>query len=193
MPSALGTAIRIASRVALLGVALAFPIGQASAQDSPSALERRVKAAFLYKFAGYVEWPAGSFQRADEPVTIGVAGDDQLAGEVAQLVAGRSVDGRPLSVRRVTFPEPAGGVQILFIARSEAGRMGQLIRALPSRPMLIVSESDGALDQGSIINLLILDGRVRFEISLDAAEKRGVRLSSRLLALAQRVQTGATQ
>ena len=162
------------------------------AQDEPTAIERRVKAAFLYKFTGYAAWPEGTFARADTPLTIGVMGDDQLAAETAQLVAGRTIDGRPIAVKRVTFAELTGGVHILFVARAEWARVAQFARALPPTPMLIVSESEGALRQGSAVNFVIVDGRVRFDVALDAAERRGVKLSSRLLAVARSVQ-GAAQ
>jgi len=112
-----------------------------------------------------------------------------MAAEAAQLVAGRTLDGRPLLVKRVTPADlAAGGVHILFIGGPDALRLGQIVKALPAAPMLIVSDSPGALRQGSIVNFVVVDGRVRFDVSLEAAERRGLRLSSRLLAVAKSVQ-----
>jgi YfiR/HmsC-like len=176
----------------VVGLSLAALVPAARAQDEPSALERRVKAAFLYKFTGYATWPEGTFARADTPMTIGVLGDDQLAAETAQQVGGRTIDGRPISVKRVASAELAGDVHILFVGRAEAARFAQIVRALPAAPMLIATESESALRQGSAINFVIVDGRVRFDVALDAAERRGVKLSSRLLAVARSVQ-GASQ
>jgi hypothetical protein len=172
-------------------VMLACGAPPAAGQDE-GQLERRVKAAFLYKFTAYVAWPQASFARPDAPLTIGIIGDDLLAEETAQIVAGRSVDGRPLAVRRMTAAEPASGVHILFVARAETPRFAQILKALPPGPVLVVTESEAAFKQGSAINFVLLDGRVRFDVSVEAAERRGARLSARLLAVARSVQ-GAQQ
>jgi hypothetical protein len=170
--------------VALLGWAQ-------GAADDAATLEQRVKAAFLYQFAGYVEWPPNSFAQADTPVTIAVLGNDPLAAELKQLVVNRTVAGRKVAVRQVKPGESLAGVHILFIGSAENARLGQLTQAGKARPVLTVTEADGALNQGSMINFVIVDRRVRFEVALDSAEKSGLRLSSRLLAVAQQVRTGA--
>jgi hypothetical protein len=162
----------------------------AMAAEDPASLEQRVKAAFLYQFAGYVEWPSQAFAQADTPVTIAVMGAEALAGELKQLSAGRTVGGRPVAVKQVRPGESLAGIHILFIADSESGRVAQLAQPPKPRPMLTVTESAGALSQGSMINFIIVDRRVRFEVGLDSAEKSGLRLSSRLLAVAQQVKTG---
>jgi hypothetical protein len=180
-------AARLARALALLLVAAFAGMPAALAQDE-GTLERRVKAAFLYKFTGYVAWPDGTFARPDTPLVIGIMGDDALAGETAQVVAGRTLDGRPLQVRRVAAAEQAAGVHMLFVARSETPRFAQLLKALPAAPLLIVTESEVAFRQGGAINFVVVDGRVRFEVALEPAERRGLRMSSRLLAVAINVQ-----
>jgi hypothetical protein len=165
--------------------------GSADGAEEEASLEQRVKAAFLYQFAGYVEWPPNSFAQPDTPVTIAVLGADTLAGELKQLVANRTVAGRKVTVRQVKPGESLAGVHILFIGSAESARLGQLTQAGRARPVLTVTEVDGALNQGSMINFVIVDRRVRFEVALDSAEKSGLRLSSRLLAVAQQVRTGA--
>jgi hypothetical protein len=162
----------------------------AGAAEDPSALEQRVKAAFLYQFASYVEWPSQAFAQADTPVTIAVMGAETLAADLKQLVTGRNVGGRPLAVKQVRPGDSLAGVHILFIGGAESGRLAQLVQMPKPRPVLTVTESDGALSQGSMINFIIVDRRVRFEVGLDSAEKNGLRLSSRLLAVAQQVKTG---
>lgn len=190
------TAVRPLLRyVLLICVALFACAGSchawAQAEEDAGAVERRVKAAFLYKFAGYVEWPKNAFPRPDSPVAIAVIGDDQLAAELSQLTAGRTVEGRPVVVTRVKEIESSlTGAHIVFIGRAETPRLARLDKSAQSQPMLIVTESEGALAQGSIINFAVIGGRVRFEISLEGAEKRGLKLSSRLLAVAQSVRTG---
>ena len=159
----------------------------AGAADDSETLELRVKAAFLYKFVGYVEWPPKSFERPETPVTIGVIGAESLAAELTQAVTGRTVNDRPVAVKRLKPGESLAGVHVLFVGRSENARLDQLAQSAQPRSILTVSESDGALARGSVINFVLTGGRVRFEIALDSAEKSGLKLSSRLLAVAQQV------
>jgi hypothetical protein len=162
----------------------------AAAADDARALEERVKAAYLYRFAEYVEWPESTFARRDAPVTIGVLGSETLADELAQAVVGRTVNDRPVAVKRLKPGEPLTGVHVLFIGKAESARLNQLAQGAQPRSILTVTESDGALARGSVINFVVADRRVRFEISLESAEKSKLKLSSRLLAVAQQVRTG---
>jgi hypothetical protein len=172
----------------LLSSALIDPVAWlACADDSDETLEYRLKAAFLYKFAGYVQWPDAAFSRPDAPLTIGILGADAIASELATMVAGRTVNNRTVAVRRLKPGEALIGVNILLIGRSEMARLPQLLPQLQSHAILTVTELEGALSQGSVINFTLVDRRVRFEISLDAAEKHNLKLSSRLLAVAQQV------
>lgn len=180
-------AVRVLLQLALLF----FICGPAFADDDPATLERNVKAAFLYKFAAYVEWPDTVFAASDSPIVIGVAGDEAMYAELSRITAGRQVGGRPLATRWVGDAEALGGLNILFVARSENARLQQYVKASQSRPILLVTESDNARGQGSIINFVVVDGRVRFWIANQEAEKRGLKLSSRLLSVAQNVQTGS--
>jgi hypothetical protein len=177
--------------VACIALVCCVCLSQAQTQDGASALtpERGVKAAYLYKFAGYVVWPEGTFARADTPITIAIMGDDQLADALAQYVAARSVDERPLVVRKQKDDDVPEGVHILFIAGADTARLRSIAKS--SRPILIVTESEGALAQGSTINFLISGGRVRFEVALDSAEKRRLKLTSGVLRVAQNVRSGA--
>lgn len=174
---------------ALIVGAAAFPVAAQSDGDA-SVLERRVKATFLYKFLSYVEWPDSSHPKANTPFTIAVVGDDALASELAEFAASRTTEGRSVVVKKIYDPGETAGVHILFVARAESARLTQLVKTTQSRPVLIVTESDGALASGSMINFVVSGGRVRFEISLDAAEKRQLKLSSRLLTVALNVRAG---
>jgi hypothetical protein len=179
--------------VLLLLLALLGPAAS-HAHDGATPLERSVKAAFLYKFASYVRWPPASFPTSDTPVRIGVIGEDQLADELRDLVAGRTIEGRGISVYKIEDIDPSAGIHILFIGREETSRLDDLVRLANSRSILLVSESeDGALSRGSAINFVLREGRVRFEISLPSAERSGIELSSRLLSVAQSVQTETTR
>lgn len=179
--------LRLVACAALLAAAAAWPGAGARAQDD---LEQRVKAAFIYKFAGYVDWPSASFARPDTPLTIAVLGADSVAAELAQAVAGRRMNERPIVVKRLKTGESLDGVHIVFVGRPESTGLKQVAQAAQSRAVLVVTESEGALAQGSVINFVIADRKVRFDISLDSAEKSKLKLSSRLLAVAQQVHTG---
>lgn len=177
--------VRLALLAAVL-LALAAAPARAVQDEAAGALERRVKAALLYRFINYVEWPQSAFEEPDTPFTIAIAGADVLAAELADFAASRVVLDRPLNVRRLKPGEPAQDVHIVFVGRADAQHLGAILRAVP-RSALVVTEWAGALKQGSVINFLLVDGHVRFEVSLNAAQKRNIRLSSRLLSVAHYV------
>ncbi len=182
-------------RVLALSLALwAWPatsIAQSASGDPGiNADEESVKTAFLYKFPNYVEWPASSFPKSDSPYVIGVMGSDAIAGSLARMSANRSIKNRPIVVRNLETGDSLNGIHVLFIGRSERARLPQLLKQLGAQPTLTVTEADDALAQGSMINFRIVEERVRFEISLDAADRSGLKLSSRLLALATVVTKG---
>jgi hypothetical protein len=168
-----------------------IPLAHAAQESGAAAIERDVKAAFLYKFLGYIEWPPASFSRADSPFVIGVIDADDIAEELSRVIAGRSVNNRAVTVRRLTSAEQITGIHLLFIGRTESAREPQLLRIAQKQPILTVTETDGALAIGSVINFRLIDGRVRFEVSLAAAERNELKLSSRLLSVAVSVQGGA--
>lgn len=161
--------------------------GLAQTGASTQAPEARIKAAFLYKFAGYVEWPAGRMPGAGTPITIGVMDSDALASELAAITVGRVVNQHPIRVRRVAHGDLLDDLQVLFIGDAGGTRLGARLEPARLLPILTVTESDGAMVEGSIINFTIDQNRVKFEISLAAAEESRLKLSSRLLAVASRV------
>jgi hypothetical protein len=161
------------------------------AQGVGATLERSVKAAFLYKFLSYTEFPAGTFADATAPLVMGVAGSEDMAAELSRTVAGRSVNNRPIAVKSFKEGEVAAGVQLLFIAGADIAHVARVLRGLQQGPMLLVTESELGLQYGSVINFTIIDERVRFDVSLEAADKNNVKLSSRLLTVANHVQKGA--
>ena len=175
-----------AGRRGLLGLALLYGCSRGAwAQTEESADESHVKAAFLYKFTGYVDWPDSAFERPDAPFVIGVQGSSPLLSELAQLTAGRKVRERSILVRKVLANESTAGLHLLFVGRAEAVHADA-----PSRPVLIVTEAEGTMPRASMINFLVVDRHVRFEIALRSVERAGLRMSSRLLSVAQRVIQG---
>lgn len=149
-------------------------------------LERGVKAAYLYKFLGYVEFPAAE---AATPLVVGVLEADDIGAELARITTGRSVNGRPVTVRLLHDGDAVAGVQMLFVAAA-AARPVTVLRAAAQGGVLGVTEDENGLQQGAVINFRLVDDRVRFEVSLPAAERSNVKLSSRLLSVAWHVQKG---
>ena len=178
---------------AALFVGAAVAPSTAFAQGGSSqALERSVKAAFLYKFLGYADFPAAAFADSAAPVTIGVVGSEEMAAELARVVSGRQVHGRPIVVRTLREGDPAQ-VHLLFVAGSDSARTARILRAalaIPATALLTVTECELGLQSGSVINFRIIEERVRFDVSLDSAERNNVKLSSRLLTVANRVVKG---
>ncbi len=169
-----------------IGVA-AGVAGPSPAQADAQADEYRVKAAFLYKFGSYIEWPGESFARADSPVAIGVMGADTLAEELAQIVAGRNVNGRPVRVRRLRPGDPIAGLHVLFIGRADSGRLAEILAAAKGRALLTVTESEDGLELGSMINFVVVEDKVRFDIAPPTSESSNLKISARLLGVARKV------
>jgi hypothetical protein len=165
------------------GLAFGVATPPSVAEDS-IGLERRVKAAYLYKFAAYVEWPSPAVSTPDAPFTIAIVGDDELATDVERVCIDRTINGHRIVVRRLDPGASIDGAQIVFIGRNQADRLEHILATAPIAPCLVVTETDGALTRGSIINFVLVDAHVRFEISQAAAGVRGLNLSSRLLAVA---------
>jgi YfiR/HmsC-like len=174
---------RLLPRLALLlALALSPALGASRNGAEVSDMETRVKAAFVYKFATYVDWPEGTFPAQDAPLVFGVMGDAPMADELGLAIAGRNIAAHPLTVRKLSATDDLSGVNVLFV--SDAAGLAAAIRATNSKPVLIVSAMEGGLAEGSAINFIIAEGRVRFEISAESAERRALKLSSRLLAVA---------
>jgi hypothetical protein len=167
-------------------VALAIPaVAQAESPERYSA--DIIKAVFLYRFTGFIEWPpaapAGDF-------SIAVLGDDGVADALAHLLAGRSIKGRPASVHKAKRPEDLGNAQIVYVGPDRAGDLAAVAAVADHRPMLIVSSDERGLAHGSAVNFILVDQHVRFEVSLAAANRAGLQISSDLLSVATRVLGG---
>jgi hypothetical protein len=175
--------LRHALSLMLLSCALAGHGATLSEPDKASPA--LVKAAFLHKFASFVEWPAGSFARADSPLKIGILGDTQVWQELADLSRDRDRDGRPVEVKRLVAGDSLAGFHILYLRAPNLTRMADLLANVPEG---VLTVADGVHPRGSVMSFPQEDGRVRFGVSLDAASRQKLRLSSRLLAVARNVQ-----
>lgn len=170
-----------------LGLVLACGMpGLAWGQAESLSIEYQVKAAFVCKFASYVEWPVQSFEKQDSPVTIGVFGSDAVYAEMVRTAAGQqAAEGRPFVVRKLAPGDSLAGIHIVYVARSHASRLGEVLMGTKGQPTLTVSESEETA--GAVINFVVVNDKVRFDISLPTAESSNLKISARLLAVARRV------
>lgn len=160
--------------------------GFAWAAAPASASESAVKAAYLHRIIGLVEWPPGSFQGPDAPLVVAVAGNDAIAADLEQMVVGRPVHGRQVAVRRLREGEAPSGAHVLLVGAGRDSRVREL--ASTRGPLLVVTEQENGHELGGVLNFVVMGGRVRFTASLPQADARGLRLSARLLEVAQAVE-----
>jgi cytochrome bd-type quinol oxidase subunit 2 len=165
-------------------------LGMAGAQaQAPSVpLERQVKAAYLIKFAGFVEWPEASFARPDSVLQIGVAGNGALAELLAGMAAGRSINGHRLAVRRVQPGEALTDLHILFVDASlDSAAARVLLSATSGLALLTVSDADQTADSDCMIHFVVEADRLRFDVLMRPVAASRLRISARMLAVAHRV------
>jgi hypothetical protein len=176
-------AIRRAIALALLA---ACSLGSA-AEPAPPLAQQRIKAAFLYKFTAYVDWPANAFRSADSPIVLGIAGSEAIAHELQRAVAGRTAAGRGVEVRVVrSAAEAASCCQMLFVAQSDSLDVDEWLGPTHGKPVLTVTDVSQAHPGDSVINFQTVDDHVRFDISRKAAERNHLQLRAQLLTVARR-------
>jgi len=172
----------------LLGVLA--PTAPNTAESGSPPLEFQVKAAFLYNFAKFVEWPREAFRDADAAFVICVVDDEEFADALDRAIQGKTVDGRGFQVRRLPASDPTDFCQILYLGAAGSSRLAGLLETLRGAPVLTVGDALGFIRHGGIINFIVRDNRLRFEINPDAASRAGLRISSKLLTLASVVRDG---
>ena len=151
--------------------------------------EYQLKAAFLFNFLQFVEWPADAFAAADSPVVLGVLGDDPFGEPLDLLVQDAAVNGRRIVIRRYQRSDEIEVCHLLFVNLRNSARLKAVIAALNGRAILTVGDAEGFLEQGGMIQFVMQDNRIRLRINLDAATSAHLTLSSKLLRPAQIVTT----
>jgi hypothetical protein len=152
------------------------------------APEYDLKAAFLFNFAKFVEWPPDAFSGEPVPLTICVYGEDPFGSTLDAVVQGERVGERSLLVQRPDSLDDLGECHVLFVSRSEKDRLGEVMAHVRGKPVLTVADTDGFLRAGGVINFILEGNKVRFLIDQEAAERSGLAISSKLMRLA--VNTG---
>jgi hypothetical protein len=168
--------------------AIALGILLSAGARAQEANEYRVKAAFLYNFAKFVDWPPQAFKNPSDPIVIGVIGKNPFGAALTEEVAGKMLGGRAFQVREVTNAQQAAGCQIIFVSSSERKRLGPLFIMIGSPAVLTVGETENFAAEGGIINFKLDSGSVRFQINMEAARKQQIRISAKLLSLAEIVE-----
>ncbi len=174
---------RIASCLLAAMMACMWVAAPAPAQSKSSSREYQIKAAMLYHFAQFTEWPDDAFKGQDVFI-IGVLGEDPFGTTLDEVLHGKTVKGRPVVTRRFEQAEEARGAHILFISSSELQRLPEIIEVLQHSNVLTVGEEKPFTRRNGIIRLFLVKNKTNFEINLEAATRAGIKLSSKLLKLA---------
>ena len=168
----------LAAMMVWLGVAV-----PAAAQSQSSSREYQIKAAMLYRFAQFTEWPDEAFEGQDVFI-IGVLGEDPFGTTLDEMLHGKTVKGRPVVTQRFERAEEACGAHILFINSSELQRLPEIIEVLQDSNVLTVGDEKHFTRRNGIIRLFPVKNKINFEINLEAVARAGIKLSSKLLKLA---------
>jgi hypothetical protein len=164
----------------------AFGAAFVPAQSNVSG-EYQVKAAFLFHFAQFVDWPADAFKDGSSPIIYCTIGEDPFRGALEQSLSGKTVGSRALRVEHLKQPQDAQSCQVLFMGVEDKSQKESIEAALKGRPVLTVGDGENFARDGGIIGFCLEDNKVRFEINVEAAEKANLKISAKLLALAKTV------
>jgi hypothetical protein len=171
---------------ALLIVFLLSTISEVAQAQTPPT-EYQLKAAFIYNFAKFVEWPPNSFSSLADPLRMCVLGNSPVGADLQDIVADKTIGSHPLQVRRAEISD-IKGCHVLFIGLTESYRVQPALQAAQSASVLTIGDMAGFLDHGGMINLIFDQSRIRFEVNLKASRGAHLQLSSKLLNLAKSVQ-----
>ena len=186
---------RLRAALAILPILLAG--AWLNAQNTPGSSEYLIKAGFIYNFANLVQWPSTSFAQPDSPIVIVILGEDHFGTTLDHALEGKKVNARSFVIKRARSVAelqrtlgPQKECQILYVSSSEMPHLGEAIQVLKGAPVLTIGETPGFAKSGGIINLVLEDNKVRFEVNVQAAKEADLNISSRLLALARIIPEG---
>lgn len=151
------------------------------------AKEYQLKAAFLYNFTKFADWPAHCFSGTNSPIVLGILGRNPFGTELEKTITDRKVNGRSIVVRPVNNAREALETHVLFVSGAEDNRLEELAQAISGAPILTVGESEMFARRNGIINFFIESDKLRFDINMDAADRAGLKISAQLQKLAKTV------
>ena len=169
----------------MLLLLLVIPAASTSLGQGAPSRENQVKAAFIYNFAQFVEWPDDAFLGNGAPFVIGVLGDPGLQGELERTLKGKTAGGREFSVRYFARVSDLTRCHILFIGAAEQGRAAEILQKVNHQGTLTVGDFDGFTAASGVVRFMTEDNKLRFEVNVDAANDERLRVSSKLLKLAR--------
>jgi len=176
------------SRRHVLALASALFLGTAAGQEIEAPVsEYAVKAALLYKFLRFLEWPDAARPEKGAPFRIGVLGKDPFEGHLDKTVSEKTVDGHPITIVRSQEIDDLLDCPMVFICNSKKDGLEEILAALRKAPNLTVADTDGFAEKGVMINLVLRDNKVRFQINYRAAREAGIEVDAQLLKLAELV------
>jgi hypothetical protein len=171
-------------------VAVLFAGALKSPGQTAASKEYQIKAAFLFNFAQFVDWPPDAFTNASEPFCIGIVGDDPFGAVLDETIQGEKVNGHPLVIQRYRDGEEVKDCQILFISRSEHDHLDQILADLKGKSVLTVADQDGFLKKGGIIRFVTEQNKIHLRVCPDTAKTAGLTIRSKMLRLAEIVEPG---
>ncbi|OGR06099.1 MAG: hypothetical protein A2511_16590 [Deltaproteobacteria bacterium RIFOXYD12_FULL_50_9] len=169
------------SPLIFVGMIIAFsivPVWAIAAEPTENA----VKAAYLYNFAQFVDWPPDTWTSSSEPFNVCILGDNPF-GRALETIHGKTIKMRKVSVVLIDKPSAVDHCQVLFISQSINRQVEQIIKQVDRRPILTISDMVDFVQAGGMIGLFTDEGRIQFEINNSAAEQAGLTISSHLLRL----------
>ena len=180
--------ILIGRRLVVLSfLALAMRMDRSVRLSAQTVEDSRVKAAYLYNFAKFVEWPPKAFRSPEDPTVICVVGDERTSDVLESGLNGKKAGGKLVEARRPHSSSEMRSCHVLFIGFSDKQRIAQLLNQVQGESVLTVGQSDQFLALGGMINLVLIDNRIELEIDPDASSAAGLKISSRLLVVGRLV------
>jgi uncharacterized protein DUF4154 len=177
-------ALRTAGWLLLAFTASALFCAFAAAQSGQPS-EYEVKAAFLFNFTKFVEWPDSSFNSPQAPIVIGIIGEDPFGDNLIRIVAGQKAEGRAILIIKYRRGDNLRHCHVLFISASERQHSMEILASLQDASVLTVSDIDGFAEAGGMMQFVVQENRVHFIVNLDAATQSKLHVSAKLLALAR--------
>jgi hypothetical protein len=176
--------VRLRACTVLLLLGIGHSLSTLAPVSAQTATEYQVKAAYVYAFTKFVEWPPSSFAHRDTPLQMCVFADPVFESELSRLARGKSVGGHPVSVMGVSKAEAVRECHLLFLSSSEGSKLHRILETLRGTSVLTIGETKGFVEEGGIINLVRQAEHIRFEVNHKAANDAGIQVSARLLSVA---------
>ncbi|MCD6067604.1 MAG: YfiR family protein [Bacteroidetes bacterium] len=175
---------RFIKKIYFICLAFILIYGTAVKAQPPTAMEKQVKAVFLFNFTQFTEWPANAFSSPEAPLVIGILGDDPFGKYIDEVIAGEKANNHPLVVKRYSSEEDIKNCHVLFINISESNKQKQVLSGLKNEGILTISDQSTFLKQGGMIRFFTKDNKIQFQINPDAVKSDNLIISSKLLRLA---------